>query len=203
VDVTLYLNAKSASNMTSTMIRKMRMTVGGGSGTGAGSAPSLVSALPSAASTGSEVYLQPDATNSPAVIWHMRYDGSKWTFLGGTPLLVSGSGNDTVSSTTGAVVPSGSLQVPVDGTYQVTSTASMDSASPTGTGQSFVAPAQPPGVAVSAANGMRWRSDNWSSGARTVQLSLLKGTVSLYAWQANGNARLFERSLSIVPVRIG
>lgn len=175
-------------------------------GVAAWSAPQRVTSLPASQPDGTEVYLQPDPSGQPGVLWHMRYDATaaKWDFVGGADLLNQTATNNTITATSAAALPTAtvSVTIPVAGEYEIITSASGDAPSPIGSGQMFITPVGG-GLAASQSNGVMWRSDNWNTGQRTVRQTLTTGTLALQAWTVNGTGRIFACSLGIRPIRIG
>lgn len=150
-----------------------------------------------------------DATTG--VLWRFKYRAAsasafKWEFCGGSPLMVSpapGGGADTISSTVYVALPTAtSLVAPIAGDYVVGfSCGRVDSAGPTGVGQTLVSPSV--GAAAVDADMAGWRSDNFAPGGRVKRFNGLAAAavVALHAKAANGNGRVFERDLWIRPFR--
>jgi hypothetical protein len=118
--------------------------------------------LPTGAVTGDEVYYQASNGTTPTtdtIYWHLRYNGTSWDFLGGSPLYkynsanIVSNGTPTVDSWygywgTGATAGAfNSLAVPFAGTY--VAEYSMTAADPANTSRGIFATAIAAGVAPS------------------------------------------------------
>lgn len=155
-----------------------------------------------------------DGVNTMAalgVAWLLAYNGlsasgSKWEYVGGSPLVVSLNATDTISSTTFVALPTATaLIAPLAGDYEVGfSCGRVDCAAPDGVGQVFVS-VSINGVTAVAANQAGWRTVNFDPGGRVQRFNGVNasGSVALQAMQNSGNGRVFERDLWIRPMRVG
>ena len=50
--------------------------------------PNTVTTLPASPTSGDEVYLQVTSPINGAILWHLKYNGTTWDFLGGPPLVL-------------------------------------------------------------------------------------------------------------------
>lgn len=169
-------------------------------------APQRVTSLPAGQPDGQEVYFQPDPTNNPGVIWHMRYDSAaaKWDWLGGTPLRVESIGA-SLTAAAGAWQALGlSLTAPVAGSYEIEIGAVFNLSA---TGWTTVAAKLGSATPTGAEGVQAWSgSGNGSSGSHTMQRTIgAAGTVISTQGQrmAAESATFPWHYLAIRPIRIG
>lgn len=167
--------------------------------------------LPASPTDGQEVLYTADATNG--ILWHLRYRAAaagtfKWEFIGGSEFITEQSDTGTVTSTSYVGVGTNlQITVPLAGDYKVTwsvlaqgsvATALFQMGIKRGSAATVDADAlmlQPPGPNYMGA-GMPVRPKRFNG--------LAAGTVLKAEYKINtGSLTIFDRWLTVVPIRVG
>lgn len=176
-------------------------------------APTKVTSLPVAPVDGQEVYFVADAANG--VLWHLRYNAGsasayKWELVGGSSLYSLADGHvETTSATHVALSGGPSIVAPLSGDYEIEFGGRLYTVNAAGTSAQM-------NIFVGAAMGSGLDSFQGSAGAsitlfaangwRKVRAAgVAVGTVFEARYKANsgGNAAFENRSMTVLPVRVG
>jgi len=207
---TLYLPNLSGTNggalVVDTSTGEVSIGAKPGEGGGAGPAPQRVTSLPASPEDGQVVYLRPDPSNNPGVLWSLCYDAAAgaWDWIGGTPLYFESAGGGASFNSSAFTDVSGHLLTytfPYGGTWRVTIGSRVDSGS-TVSGQVEMAARVGATILVSLA----WRGAEWQDGERTRTVSgiVASSTVRTQFATPTGEGRVFGPTrLAVRPVRIG
>jgi len=172
--------------------------------------------LPSGVSLydGLEYYYIVDATNFPGVIWHLRYNSTttKWDFLGGGSV-VQNVGNGTTASasytyTMATGVSGPFVTVPLAGTYKVEfgMSAANDSNS---VRNNYMGLCTVTTTGATPVTGLELDiqtdvASHLYNGSRIVNATLTAGSLyAQYKVTGGGTLTVYDRHLSITPIRVG
>lgn len=178
----------------------------------AGGTGAVVTALPGSPATGLECYLQTAAMAalSPPIMWHLKFDGTKWCYVGGPPWRATVlTAESTTSGTFVALTTAGpSVALPYAGDWRVEVGCRVNQA----LGTSYALMSYDIGATPAAAQD----GCEQSSGASQVDYSSMSGddrktglsAVTLTAkYQTRGpsfgNVIFKNRYIQITPIRIG
>jgi hypothetical protein len=183
-----------------------------------GTGPALVASLPLAPVDGQEVYYLADAVNG--VVWHLKYRAAspsayKWEFVGGSPLVseVTAVFNRNSGGTTYADADVGgagpSVALPLVGDYMVTQEARFDR--PASANQTIHMSYAIGGTAAVDADALSLTQNDAATPGPSAHLSRTRRKTGLGAVTLTTKYRVTgafvgagsDRSLSVVPVRVG
>jgi hypothetical protein len=177
----------------------------------------LVTALPGSPTNGQEILFQNAAMATTGAVWHLKYNSAsasafKWEFVGGSPLRAAVATSESTTSTTfvDLTTVGPSVTTPLAGDYTVTLSTSLAGSS------AVVNAAMSFSVGASAAlNGDSLRPTGFNmanadpfpyTGTRPVFKAGLAAATALVARYASPNANsanFSDRSVSILPTRVG
>jgi hypothetical protein len=174
--------------------------------------PHVVTALPTSGGgipfDGQEVYFLADATNG--LRWHCRYDAAstKWSVMGGPPLVAEVTAAETLGTTsyTNLATIGPSITLPANGDYLVTISASTFGTLNTQANSMSYAigatAAQDADRALIEVNGNTPLTQFMSRTRSKTGLTVGQALVAKYAVAAGGTATFLNRYMSIAPRRI-